>query len=198
MAATLTDLQNDVFGRSLTSDATAATRAINAVYKELVGLLGLNVLSVTVTLTGGTQSYNLGTLIHAAKAVDGFSALIALQYQALGGSPGAMEPIDLATMARQRSLFTTLGTPYYYTLVSNKQLELSPVPTTTGDTLVGWYAAFTPATVAAGGNTLAAGSDQPTLIPDEWHDVLALGASYRIASVKESAGDNKDLAIRLK
>lgn len=189
--ATLLQIRTRAIRRALAdasagAAATEADNIINDVYKDIVSKAGLNILTQTLALASGDDSYVLTTAL-----ADDFNGLHGLYFSSPTQGTGYLEPVDLNTIIQQRAAITNTGIPQMYALVGQSQLELFPAPQGTGATLVVWFYSFDTA------DRLVTDGNVPTLVPDEYHDVIELAAAYRLAGINESAGENKNLAGEL-
>lgn len=170
---------SDLYGRVLrytdTADTTTAKAHVNDAYREICRDAKTVITSATKTLTSGTATYSIATDF----TITDFMGMEAVVYIPAGQTTGYLVSVTtLAEIVAIRQSLTT-GFVMLYCLSDIDTLELYPAPQTSTDQLKLYYVKAPTA--------LSGDSDVPSALPSEFHELIALAASARMAQ-EEDAG----------
>lgn len=166
---------------ALSNDPIESADAVNDAYADIVIACQLSVATATGTLTSGTSVYTMSTSF----SISDFGALQYLEYLALGSTQSYI--LEQTNMDEILALNATnpLGATRQYAFLGLDTIRVWPEPQTTGDTLTIYYTQI-PTALASG--------DTPTLVPSQWHWLIALGAATRLA---DAVGEDQALSNTL-
>ena len=173
--ATLLQMYTRVNAWSDTTDTVEATSHINDVYRDVVRETRAKVTKVTKTLTAGTASYT----ISGAFAITDLLSISYVEYNQSGATDGyPVVPTSFEEVLALRSANATTGPVRLYALRDLDTFEMFPAAQSSTDTLDIYYVSAPTA--------LAVTTDVPSVIPQEYHDVITLGATARMYEYEDA------------
>lgn len=173
--ATYTQIQTRAQAWAMSENATDAPLYANDAYREVVRRLKLNPLSVTKTLVAGDWEYSIAS----DWSISNLVGIDAIAYSPPGASfTSLLEPLSAETIiAQQTSASSIRGAVREYALRGVDTVLFYPAPQGSDSITLYYQAAPT---------AMSAGSDTPSLIPSDFHDVVTLGCAAKLAEEEDS------------
>lgn len=166
---------------ALSNDSIESGDAVNEAYADIVIECQLSPTTATGALTSGKSDYTLS----GDFTITDFGALQYLEYLALGSTQSYI--LEQTNMDEILALNATnpLGATRQYAFLGLDTIRVWPEPQTTGDSLTIYYTQI-PTAIVLG--------ETPTLVPSQWHWLIALGAATRLA---DAVGEDQALSNTL-
>lgn len=157
-----------------TSDTTTAKAHVNDAYRELVRIGKAKITTVSKTLVAGTGSYTLSGSFSLSDVLE----ILYITYIPTGSTNLAapLQPVGYEEILRYR-ISSTTGYVRCYALVGVDNIELYPAPDAADSISIVYVSAPT---------ALSADGDVPSAVPQEWQNLIAIGATARMMDEEAS------------